>query len=141
MGVGARAPTSLPHSHSHSHSAALIKTMPLSRSMRFLTLLLAAIQFAAPALVSIADGAFAKQVRDPGMHVESTGSTDCTPPHASDCAVCRFLSGNVGEVQLPGALGIPAGAQPTPPALVADATGTVRQGFDARGPPSPEGLI
>lgn len=115
--------------------------MTLSRSMRFLTLLLAAIQFAAPALVSVADGAFAKQVRDPGMHVESTGSTDCTPPHASDCTVCRFLSGNVGEVQLPGALALPAGAQPTPPSVIAEAIGTVRHGFDARGPPAPAGLI
>jgi hypothetical protein len=115
--------------------------MPLSRSMRFLTLLLAAIQFAAPALVSVADGAFAKQVREPGVHVESTGSTDCTPPHAADCTVCRFLSGNVGEAQLPSALAIPAGAQPTPPSVAVDALGALRQGFDARGPPAVAGLI
>jgi hypothetical protein len=68
--------------------------MLLSRSARFLTLLLAAMQFAAPAVVSVVDGAFAKSVRDPVMHVEANGDNECTPPHTADCTVCRYLSGN-----------------------------------------------
>lgn len=68
--------------------------MSLSRFARFLTLMLAAIQLAAPALVSVADGAYAKLVRDPGVHVEASGINECMPPHAADCSVCRFLSGN-----------------------------------------------
>lgn len=66
--------------------------MPLPPFARFLTLLLGAIQLAMPAVVSVADGAFAKQVRDPSMHVESSGDNQCTPPHAAECAACRFLS-------------------------------------------------
>ena len=73
--------------------------MTLPRYARFLTLLLAAIQFAAPAVVSVADGAFSKIVRDPGVHVESSGDTECTPPHGADCGVCRYLtSGSTGPV-------------------------------------------
>jgi hypothetical protein len=68
--------------------------MPLSRFARALTLMLAAIQFAGPAFASVADGAFAKLVRDPGVHVEASGDNECTPPHAADCGVCRFLDGS-----------------------------------------------
>lgn len=62
------------------------------RYPRLLTLLLAAIQFAMPAFVSVSDGAFAKLVRDQGSHVESSGDSECVPPHQADCTVCRYLS-------------------------------------------------
>ena len=114
--------------------------MPLSRFARFLTLMLAAIQFAAPAFVSVADGAFAKQVRDPGMHVEETGSTECTPPHAADCMVCRFLSGSVGRTEAPATFAVVVAAQPAPALLVQAGPGSIRRGFDARGPPASTGL-
>jgi len=92
--------------------------MPLPRYARFLTLVLAAIQFAAPALVSVADGAFAKLVRDPGMHLESTGDNTCTPPHVADCTSCRFLSGTGA-----GAAERPSEACPTEIVLASDTAG------------------
>ena len=74
--------------------------MPLPRYARFLTLLLAAIQFAAPAVVSVVDGAFSKIVRDPGIHVEAAGDNECTPPHGTDCGICRYLStGSTGPAE------------------------------------------
>ena len=66
--------------------------MPLPRLTRFLTLLFAAIQLAAPAVVSVADGAYSRLVREPVTHVESSGGDECIPPHAADCTVCRYLS-------------------------------------------------
>ena len=72
----------------------MFSPMLLRRHVRLLTLVLAAMNFVAPAVVSVADGAFAMAVRDPGMHVEANGGNECTPPHSTDCTVCRYLSGN-----------------------------------------------
>ena len=72
--------------------------MPLRHRARLLTILLAAIQFIAPAVIAVADGAFAKQVRDPGRHVESSGGEECSPPHSADCTVCRYLSGDGSDL-------------------------------------------
>jgi hypothetical protein len=115
--------------------------MALPRSARFLTLVLAAIQFAAPAFVSVADGAFAKLVRDPGVHVEATGGTDCSPPHAADCAVCRFISCNVGEVFTPATIELPSMDQSAPADRATLGSGSRRPGLEARGPPASAGLI
>jgi hypothetical protein len=68
--------------------------MHSTRATRFLTLLLAAIQFAMPAAVSVAEGALSRMVVDPVAHVESAGGDECTPPHSADCVVCRYLSGS-----------------------------------------------
>jgi hypothetical protein len=107
----------------------------LSRTSRFLTLLFAALQFAAPAIASVAEGAFSQQVRDPRSHVEQYGQNDCTPPHAADCAVCRFLTtgANTPAAQ-PGLLAAAAPAL-APVETVALRSAASRQGFDARGPP------
>ena len=72
----------------------MFSPMLLRRHVRLLTLVLAAMNFVAPAVVSVADGAFAMAVRDSAMHVEANGGNECTPPHSTDCTVCRYLSGN-----------------------------------------------
>jgi hypothetical protein len=61
--------------------------------LRFLALLWAGLQFAMPALGSLADARFAAAAGDPVSHVESTSSASCPAVHAPDCAVCRYLSG------------------------------------------------
>ena len=104
--------------------------------MRLVTLLLAAIQFAAPAVTSVAEGAYSRRVIDPTSHIEEHGQKDCVPPHAADCAVCRYLVDNVGDIHVP-TLGVEiqtAQAEPVAPTTLnawAD-----RDGFEARGPPA-----
>ena len=71
---------------------------PLSRPVRFLTLLLAAMQFAVPAVVSVVDGVVARHGRESPTHIEEFGQNQCTPPHPADCAMCRFLSSTQGAV-------------------------------------------
>jgi len=63
-----------------------------SRRVRFLTLLLAAMQLAVPAFVSVADGSVARAGRASAAHVEEVGGKQCRPPHSEDCLICRFLS-------------------------------------------------
>src|SRR3954464_1162240 len=108
--------------------------MALSRVTRFITLLLAAVQFAAPAVASVADGAVGGRAQ--GSHIEEVGQNRCTPPHSADCAICRFISNNVGETT-------GAAAQVGAMALVGHvplfaALGNLptRQGFDSRAPPT-----
>ena len=110
--------------------------MPLPRYARFLILLLAAIQFAAPAVASVAEGAFSQRVADPAAHIEEKGQTDCTPPHAADCAICRYLIDGTGCMPALGSAFIVADAPPSPTTAVVAASGPARQGFDARGPPA-----
>ena len=101
-----------------------------------MTLLLAAIQFATPAFSSVADGAFAKLVSDPGMHVESTGDNQCTPPHSAECAVCRYLSGDSAPAPEPVAPTEPGAALP-PFAVDAQLRGGVVHDFtQSRAPPA-----
>jgi hypothetical protein len=110
--------------------------MTVQSAWRILTILLAAIQFAAPGIVAVADGAFAKQVRDPGSHVESAGGEQCTPPHAADCTVCRFLSDNSADIAP--AIASPAVRGTTvTPAGPNRLDGTVRNGdVRSRAPPA-----
>ena len=110
--------------------------MLLSRTARFLTLLLAAMQFAAPAVVSVADGAFAKSVRDPSMHVEANGDNECTPPHSADCTMCRYLSDASGEAPGHPAADIVVESHAAPSELTTAESYATRDGFDARGPPA-----
>ena len=110
--------------------------MQLSRFTRLITLLLAAIQFAAPAVASVAEGAFLRRVADPQSHVEQFGQNDCTPAHPADCAICRFLSGNAGETPAVAALVVPVARYERPVMLTETAAGAARRGFDARGPPA-----
>jgi hypothetical protein len=107
-----------------------------SRFLRLVTLVLAAIQFAAPAVATVAEGTYARRVIDPTSHVEEHGQKDCVPPHAADCTVCRYLVDNAGDVHTP-TLGVAieaAQAEPVAPTTLnawAD-----RDGFEARGPPA-----
>jgi hypothetical protein len=110
--------------------------MPLSRLTRFVTLLLAAIQFAAPALASVAEGSFSSRIGEQRMHVEEYGQNACTPPHAADCAICRFLGDNAADQPTAATLAVASVPQVTPIVRIAEGTGTDRQGFDARGPPA-----
>jgi hypothetical protein len=94
----------------------MFQPMSLRHPLRYLTLLFAAMNFAAPAAVSVADGAFARAVRHPDTHVEPSGANECTPPHAADCTVCRYLNGH-GSSAPDRALA----AVPSKPALVCPA--------------------
>lgn len=61
--------------------------------VRFLTLLWASLQLAAPALSSIADGQLSRDnASKPLTHVEATTSDSCPVVHSPDCGVCRYLS-------------------------------------------------
>lgn len=110
--------------------------MPISRLTRFLTLLLAAIQFAAPALASVAEGWFSRRVADPQSHVEQYGQNDCTPPHPADCAICRFLGDNAADQPAQPTLFVSVVPQVAPIVRITEGSGPERQGFDARGPPA-----
>jgi hypothetical protein len=110
-----------------------------SRFGRFLTMVLAAIQFAAPAVVSVADGIVSHRVVDPRTHVEDHAQRDCVPPHSADCAACRYLADNSGivpAVALPPAI---AQAESEPFLLVHASATAERHGFEARGPPAARG--
>lgn len=63
------------------------------RRLRTLALSWAVLQFALPMVVLFADArsTAAATVQD-RSHVESAGETNCRPPHADECALCRFLS-------------------------------------------------
>ena len=110
-----------------------------SRFARYLTLVLAAIQFAAPGVASVSEGMFSRRVIDPRAHVEDHAQRDCVPPHSADCAVCRYLVDNVGHTEAP----------PVPPVVAVARSVAVEQralvsnaelhGFEARGPPAVAG--
>ena len=108
----------------------------LTRSARFLTLLLAAMQFAVPAVVSVVDGAVAESARVTGTHVEEFGRNKCTPPHSADCAICRFLSTTQSHGSTAVAAVIVSRVSAAPETLVALSATTARHGFDSRAPPT-----
>jgi hypothetical protein len=111
----------------------------LNRTSRFLTLLFAALQFAAPAIASVAEGSFSQQVREPRSHVEQNGQNDCTPPHAADCAMCRFLTTGANTPAAQAPLFVCAAPAVAPAGTMAMRSAPALQGFDARGPPAPLG--
>jgi hypothetical protein len=107
-----------------------------SRFVRFVTLLLAAIQFAAPGVASVAEGSFSQRAVDTRAHVEDHGQKDCAPPHAADCALCRFLSGTLGHIDMPALPAVARAALPVTDSRTSAGASAERQGFDARGPPA-----
>jgi hypothetical protein len=107
-----------------------------SRFARLMMLLLAAIQFAAPAVTSVADGIFANQVVDARAHIEDQPTSDCEPPHSADCTVCRFLVDNSGAVTAPAVAGAIVVEQAQPDARMTLRAAIDGQPFDARGPPA-----
>jgi|ERR1043166_2972761 hypothetical protein len=64
----------------------------MSRLSRLFTFAFAAVQFALPGMASVADGLFATGARNNASHMEDVARGTCKPPHAADCAICRFLS-------------------------------------------------
>jgi len=111
-------------------------TPSLSRPVRFVTLLLAAVQFAVPAVVSVADGDAALAGRNSGTHIEEVGGKQCRPPHSEDCLICRFLSAAhaVTSSAAPSVV-VEVIASPSA-ALVAACTVGDRHGFNSRAPPT-----
>ena len=68
----------------------MIRRSPL---VRFLTIAWASLQFAAPAVTSIADGsATLDNASAPKTHVEATTSDNCPVVDSPDCGLCRYLS-------------------------------------------------
>jgi hypothetical protein len=110
--------------------------MRLRRSTRLLTLLLAAIQFAAPAALSVVDGTVASSERVSGAHFEAFGQNKCTPPHSADCAICRFLSTTHGQVATGVSGVVLSRIVAVPAARVAYSASFLRFGFDSRAPPT-----
>src|SRR5579862_261607 len=104
----------------------------MSRSVRALALLLAAIQFAVPAVVSVADGALAQSGRGSGMHVEDFGNNQCKPPHSADCAICQFLSTVHSQTTSTAVAVISQRVPSTPTAAIALAVASDRRGFNSR---------
>ena len=109
---------------------------PLSRALRLLTLLLAAMQFAVPAVVSMADGVSAYAGRKVVAHVEPTGGNNCAPSHSPDCVCCRFLSTVFGVNDASAATEVVADATPRIDTVVVTHATTTRQGLHSRAPPA-----
>jgi hypothetical protein len=110
-------------------------TSCLSRPLRLLTLLFAAIQFAVPAVVSVVDGAQARGGRNSGSHVEEVGGKQCRPPHSEDCLLCRFLSATTGVTTAAPAPTIEEKSATVPEASVTLCAVAERYGFNPRAPP------
>lgn len=60
--------------------------------LRALTLLLAAMQLASPAMSAIADAKIAARSGELVARVEATSSAGASAIHSPDCALCRYLS-------------------------------------------------
>src|SRR5437868_13591533 len=85
-----------------------------SRFARILTMVFAAIQFAAPAAASVGEGVFSHRAGNARMHIEESGQKDCAPPHSADCAICRYLVDNAGTVSAPALAMAIVAEQPEP---------------------------
>ena len=76
--------------------------------IRVLALFWAVLQMASPAASAISDGLLASgNSAEQVAHVESATTNACPVVHAPDCAVCRYLSGSVGEAVQCGVLQLP----------------------------------
>src|SRR4051812_9882973 len=110
--------------------------MTPNRATRLLTLVFAALQFAVPAVVSVADGAVARGGRNPAGHAEEVGGTRCRPPHTEDCLICRFLSATHSAAGATAAPAIEQTIAPVRSAFVAFSAVGGRYGFSSRAPPA-----
>ena len=107
----------------------------VSRPVRFMTLCLAALQFALPGVASIADGAIARSTRNEVSHVEDVAQKSCKPPHSADCVVCRFLSTTIGQSAAVAAPIVVEGVIAMPTTVVATGLAAELYGFNSRAPP------
>ncbi len=108
----------------------------LTRPARFLMLLLAAMQFAVPAVVSVVDGVVARHGRESPTHIEEFGQNQCKPPHSADCAICRFLSTLYNRQDMPATLAIATEVAVAPADPITRSGIAARHGFNSRAPPS-----
>ncbi len=98
---------------------------------RAVVMVSALLQLAVTPAVAVAEGRLAQQSGLACAHVEAERSTACVAAHASDCALCQFLSGTAVPKGADAALLAPATAQGAPRD---DATRL--RALDGRGPPS-----
>jgi hypothetical protein len=108
----------------------------LSHPVRFLTLLFAAMQFAAPAVLSVADGSLAREGRTSTSHIEEVGGKQCRAPHSEDCLVCRFLSATHGVAAAAALAPLTQEIAPASTPVASLAASADRHGFNSRAPPA-----
>ena len=83
--------------------------------VRFITLLLATLQFVSPGISAIADGQLAREnASQPATHVEATTTAACPVVHQPDCGVCRYLSSPAGATPSASFDLVALSAAPTP---------------------------
>ncbi|MGZ8375717.1 MAG: hypothetical protein ACXW0Z_00620 [Gemmatirosa sp.] len=105
--------------------------------LRVLAVVLALVQSASPAAAAVADGLLAREggTRPVVVHVEDRQHEGCPPVHATDCALCAYLS----VVAEPGSSGTPfacAAARVPIAAAPSDAPEAARRSLPAaRAPP------
>jgi hypothetical protein len=104
--------------------------------IRFLTLLLAAMQFALPGVASVVDGAAARAEPDSRSHVEDVAQTSCKPPHSADCVVCQFLSTSLAQVGTTATATVSSWVPAKPMGAVAVHSSASRFDFNSRAPPN-----
>ena len=107
----------------------------LSRLARFFTLLIAAMQLAVPAVVSVADGSVARSARTAGPHIEAAGQKPC-PSHSADCGLCQFLSHSRAQPEAPARVVVSTEVPPAFAALIARRVTIARSGIQSRAPPT-----
>ena len=109
------------------------RTRPL---VRFLTLFLAALQFALPGIASVVDGAAARAEPGSRSHVEDVAQRSCRPPHSADCVVCQFLSTSLARAETTAPANVLSLVPPKPIATVAVYSSASRFDFRSRAPPN-----
>lgn len=108
----------------------------LSRSVRMVILLFAAMQFAVPAVVSVADGAVARVGPEQAPHVEGLGTNACARIHPADCLLCRVLSTTISPPRGPVSVPVVSDVQSPSRTLIAVLATTPSHGFNSRAPPT-----
>jgi len=108
----------------------------MSRPTRLLTLALAAVQFALPAVASVTDGILAGSGRNDAAHVEDVARSQCKPPHAADCAICRFLSIDQAKSSAERIAFLSVERATAANVLLSRRIDAARAGFDSRAPPT-----
>jgi len=110
---------------------------PWRRRLRVFALVWGVLQLALPlaALFGDAESALRGAARN-GAHIEATSSAACTPAHADECALCRFLSNNNATPPCAdGGLIAAAAASSPKPELVSPSIVVARRLPESRAPP------
>ena len=83
----------------------------VNRTVRLFAALAAAMQFALPAVVSVADGILARESQTTEYRPEGVNQNAQKPAHPVDCLLCWYLSVNLAQPGVP--------VPPLPPLAVA----------------------